>query len=144
MPVAALAPEPDLIQPLGLRRRSERVWMLVSLIAAASLIDLHLTIVHLQGVGMIEANPLARWVMDAGCAWVLTLWKVASVGLALGIYLRHRHRALTEAAAWISAGIMIWLMLQWIGYSQHVGELTPVLHKIAHAEHVPWVTMSAN
>lgn len=127
-----------------LQRRSTRVWLLVGLIAAASLIDLHLTLTHLRTVGMIEANPLARWVIEQNCAWFLTIWKVWTVGLALSILLWNRTRASSEAAAWFCAGVMIWLMLQWIGYAQHVGELTPVLHKMAHTEHMSWVSLTAN
>lgn len=133
--VAASMPDP-------LTRRTTRVCLLAVFIAAASMVDLHLTLTHLRTVGMIEANPLARLLIEQNCVWLLCGWKVLSVGLALAIFVAHARRRTCEAAAWFCAGVMVWLMLQWIGYSQQIGALTPVLHQLAQTDGSQWVVMN--
>lgn len=124
------------------RGRGVRVAMLVGFIALASVVDLHLTLTHLRSAGMIEANPIARWVIAMGCAWLLIAWKAAMLALTCSILLGARRRRSGELAAWVGAAIMVWLMWQWIGYAQQVGELTSVLPELAHAEHVHWVALA--
>lgn len=141
MALAISGAAPALFVPDPLKRRTTRVCLLAAFIAAASGIDLYLTLTHLRTVGLIEANPIARLLIAQNCVWLLSGWKLLSVALALTIFVVNARRRACEAAAWFCAGVMVWLMLQWIGYSQQIGALTPVLHQLAQTDGTNWVTM---
>jgi hypothetical protein len=115
--------------------RPLRVAALVLLIASMSTADLYLTLTHLNGVGMAEANPIARWVISFNCGWVLAAFKVGLVGFTYATLLLYRRRLSTELAAWLCAGIMVWLTLQWKAYGEALPALTPAIHNLADAEH---------
>jgi len=106
--------------------RPRRVTGLMLAIIGLSLFDLHLTLTYLQSGGMIESNPLARLVISYGSPKTLAVWKAASVALAVWILWRARARRSAEIAAWIGVAVLVWLALQWSGYSAVAGELIKV------------------
>ena len=121
--------------------RSIRVVMLTFAVLAMSVADLHLTLLHLQSAGMIEGNPLARAVMALNCSWALGAWKMMLVGTTCMILVATRRTRSAEIAAWVSAGIMCWLMFQWWAYADSVGALTPALDSIAQGKVSNWVRL---
>jgi hypothetical protein len=123
------------------RRRPIRVICLVTAVALMSLADLYITIIYLRTVGMGEANPIARYVMEHGSQNMLILWKCASVSLACIIFVKYRSRAIAEAASWFAFAVLIWLLIRWIGYADEVWRLTPALHTLSDAESALWVRL---
>lgn len=121
------------------RGRSLRVICLVVGIVAMSVADLHLTIVHLSGPGMSEANPLARWVMQMNCAWVLSAWKLMLVGLTGGILIMLRRRGSAELAAWAGFCVLALLMVHWMRYAAEVNNHADMMPIVASVHEANWV-----
>lgn len=123
------------------RRRPFRVTCLTVAIILMSLADLYITITYLRTVGMGEGNPIARYVIQHGSQSLLIAWKCASVALASLIFLRYRDRKIVEAATWFAFGVLLLLLIQWIGYANEAWRLTPALHTLPDAESAMWVQM---
>lgn len=123
--------------------RPSRVTALVVAVIVMSFADLYMTLVHLRSFGMIEANPIARLVMEYDCPWVLALWKAATVVLGAGILLWHRRRRSAELGALFCWAILTALCLQWIRYSDQVSRNTALMHALRKGEPA-FVQMSAD
>jgi hypothetical protein len=104
---------------LGLSRET-RVVSLILAVCAMSLADLVMTLTHLTTIGMLEANPIARWIMQMQSPSLLVLWKVGTLGVAVAILLRARRLTCGEIAAWICAAVLLWLMVRWSVYLDHI------------------------
>jgi Domain of unknown function (DUF5658) len=95
-------------------------------VAMMSVGDLYATMTHISSVGMFEANPIARHVM-AGGSLGLILFKVGSVGLAIGLMLKVRHKLSGELGSWVLLAMMTALTIFWYYYNGYVAhELTNV------------------
>lgn len=125
------------------RRRAIRVWALVVAIVLLSLGDLWMTLTHLKGAGMGEANPIARYVIGFNSPALLAAWKCATVALACIIFVWARHRRTTEAACWACAGVLAALTVGWIQYANEAHKLTSTLPCVAQMESGVWVSMTA-
>lgn len=116
---------------LGLSRQT-RVLSLLLAVVVMSLADLGMTLTHLTTIGMLEANPIARWIMQLQSPTLLVLWKLATLGVAGAILLKARRLACGEIAAWICTAILLWLMIRWSVYLDHIALLGSAdLHAIA-------------
>ena len=113
-------------------------------IALLSMVDLYMTMTHLMGAGMIEGNPLARGIMAYNSPVILTIWKIATAGLAIGILFHARKRRSGELAAWVCCGLLVWLTVRWINYNAEIQALTPYLASIAEQENHRWVAIDPN
>ncbi len=148
-PTAAAASSPVPGLSLGLsheptsqeRRRALRVYTLMAAIVLMSAADLYMTLTHLSGVGMGEANPIARWVMSYGSPWLLGVWKFGCIGLACLIFTIARYRRSGEIACWTCLAVLTALTVHWIAYSAEASTLTPQMHIIASGEAANWVRM---
>lgn len=118
--------------------RGWRVSGLVTMVAIASMVDLYLTLTYLYSGGFAEGNPLARWVMQLGCPWVLGLWKLMLVVLCCGILLYARKRFSAELAAWLCCGVMGWLCIQWSRYAEAAPTTLDTSTTVVGADS-PWV-----
>lgn len=132
---AALADAPDRVI-----RRSCRVLLAVGVIGLISLADLYLTLLYARTVGFHEGNPLARWVMQLNCPWLLGAWKSMLVALTCGILIACRRSRTAELGAWIGVGVMVWLAMQWASYAAAAPAMTQVLHEVAEGNPT-WVQM---
>ncbi len=103
-----------LIAPFS--NRSSRVIVLIALIAVMSMVDLYLTILYVTHTGMNEVNPLARAMMEYQSPAVLSLWKIATVVLGVGILAFIRTKRSAEMGAWIGCVILGLLMSHWVSY----------------------------
>lgn len=121
--------------------RHIRIYLLTAAIGLMSLADLHITLTYLRSGGMGEGNPIARYVIAHGSPALLTMWKCASVAFACLIFLRFRQRRSTEIACWSCSLVLVWLLLQWIQYSNEAGSLTSALHALPDSEAALWVQM---
>jgi hypothetical protein len=117
--------KPDLTQA-STPRRVRRVALLLLVTVALSLFDLMLTLNYARSIGMIEANPIAAWIMREGCSTALIAWKFGSVGLAACIIYALRHRQEGELAAWVCALILVALTAHWLNFGSEVHTLTAV------------------
>lgn len=125
------------------RGRSVRVMVLVVAIIALSAGDLAMTLTFLRSVGMGEANPLARFVIEYNSPALLVVWKAASVLLACMIFTLYRRKRCTEVACWCAVAILAWLTVRWWNYASEAGEIAPHLSAIAQAaDRTNWVQLS--
>ncbi len=105
-------------------RRSRRVAVLLLITVALSLFDLLLTLSYARSIGLIEANPIAAWIMREGSSAALIAWKVGSVGLAGCIIFAIRHRREGEWAAWVCAAILALLTAHWLNFGSELHTVT--------------------
>ena len=110
--------------PLPFLDRSFRVIVLITLIAAMSMVDLYLTILYITHWGMNEVNPLARAMMEYQSPAILGLWKVATVTLGVGILAMIRRKRSAELGAWVGCLILGLLMTHWVSYINEHSRIT--------------------
>jgi hypothetical protein len=100
------------------RRRVRRVIVLLGAIVVLSLADLIVTLGHLKSTGMIEANPIAAYLIRVTHSpWVLAEYKCLTVGICVTLLYRLRRRAWGEVGAWCAVGILTVMALLWHTYS---------------------------
>lgn len=131
----------------GAQARARRVAMLVAAVVVLSIADLYFTLIFLLNTGMIEANPVARLVIQQGSPWLLAVWKLALVLVPAGIFLAFRTRRLAEAGAWVCFIALAALTVQWKVYTDRIHEMTPyisILYQDSHGAERPegWVCMT--
>lgn len=103
-------------------RRAWRVVLLTAIIVLLSAVDLRLTLTYIDTGGFAEANPIARWVMQANCQWVLAAFKFSMLSITCCIFYFCRHRRSVELGAWLGVLLMAWLMVRWQTYAEHASE----------------------
>lgn len=116
-------------------------WLLLAVVVM-SLADLYMTLLHMSSFGMLEANPLARHIIERGSPALLVLWKLATIAFAAGILFAARRTRIGEGAAWVCALVMTALMCQWVHYSSHVSGLTKEMSLIAASGDTRWVSFN--
>lgn len=105
----------------GFDRRCQRVLLLLAGIVILSLADLVITLEHLQTIGMVEANPIAAWVIrSTHSAWILGVYKVITVGICVALLYRARRYRVGELAAWCAVAILAGLSVMWHSYSEQL------------------------
>lgn len=105
---------------INLPGRSRRVVILLVGIVVLSLADLIITMAHLTTIGMAEANPVARWVIEwTGSPISLVLFKFATVGICVILLYRVRDRVQGEIAAWLAVAILACMSIMWFSYTEH-------------------------
>ena len=87
-----LIPESAILRPRGIltflqglmtaQARAWRVLTLLVAVAAMSLGDLIMTLTYAQSIGMVELNPLARFLMQSSSPVYIILYKLGSVMIA--------------------------------------------------------------
>jgi len=113
--------------------RSRRIAILIAGIIALSVADLAVTVTHLRTVGMIEANPLAAYLITTfQSAWVLAAYKLMTVGICISALYAVRRRVLGEVAAWASVAILAGMAVVWHLYATEL-EDPGTLHLVQHA-----------
>lgn len=103
-------------------RRAWRVVLLTAIIVLFSAIDLRLTLTYIDSGGFAEANPIARWVMQANCQWVLAAFKFSLLAITCCIFYFNRRRGAVELGAWLGVLVMTLLMLRWNAYAESAPE----------------------
>lgn len=119
-------------QQSRIERRSRRVVVLLLAVVSLSIADLILTVAHLRTTGMIEANPIAAYILhNSSSLWTLGLYKVATVAVSVLLLFRLRDRVQGEIAAWIAAAILALLCVHWHQYAAMLEDINPI--KLAQA-----------
>ncbi len=117
----------------GAAARPRRVSWLLAGVLLLSLIDLLVTIAHLRSVGMVEANPIAAFLIrSTNSVWVLSAYKLVTVGICLSLLYRLRRHVEAEMAAWCAIAILTGVLCQWYAFSEEVD--TPHELRVVQAE----------
>lgn len=103
--------------------RSTRVRILLAAVIAMSFVDLDMTLVYARTTGMVEHNPIAREIMSTGSVWLLILWKLVTVSIAVVLLNRVRRHASGELGAWLCMGVLCWLTVRWVDYNDEIAVL---------------------
>ena len=122
--------------------RTRRLVLLLLAILIMSVGDLLLTLTYLQGVGMVELNPLARAVMAHGSPALLGLWKIGIVSGACLVIFLGRRAPVAEIGAWIACLALTLLTIHWLRYIDSAHLLTPYLDLYPTASQGRWVAMT--
>lgn len=99
------------------RARARRVTLLMAVLVVLGIGDLVLTITHAFSIGMDEVNPLGAYLIRSQSILGLTLFKLGSIGVTVGLLLKVRHRRFAEAASWMLAAVMVSLTFHWHQYN---------------------------
>ena len=122
--------------------RSRRVIALLGAVVLLSLGDLLVTLAYLKSVGLMEANPIAAYLIESTqSAWVLACFKGLTVGIcATVLFCLRRHRE-GEIGAWCAAAILVFTAMQWHQYARYADG--PEAVRLAGAgdlgEHMLWL-----
>lgn len=123
--------------------RSRRVMVVLIGVVALSLADLIATLTHLRTVGMVEANPIAWFIIDStGSALSLTCYKLLTVAICVLLLYRLRHSIQSEVGSWVCLLVLVTLTVYWGHYAKHASssELITTLHG-TEQPHARWVTL---
>lgn len=103
--------------------RSRRMMILITSIIVLSIADLVVTVTHLRTIGMIEANPIAAYlIVTYQSAWVLAGYKLLTVGVCIVALYSIRERILGEVAAWASVCILVGMAVVWHLYAAELDQ----------------------
>ena len=90
-------------------------------IVVLSIGDLGVTLLHLKSSGMIEANPVAAWIIaHTGSGALLTAYKAVTVAICVGLLFRLRRHVEGEIGAWCAVLIMAAVSIQWYQYNREI------------------------
>ena len=99
--------------------RSRRVMVLIAGVVILSIGDLIVTVGHLQTIGMMEANPIAAWLIKStDTPLALISYKLGTVGICVALLIRVRKHIEGEIAAWFALAILVGMSFMWHGYSE--------------------------
>ncbi len=121
---------------------ARRLMLALVAIALMSLADLICTLIYMSSVGLIELNPLARFMVSVGDTRQLVIFKLFTMTLSCGaLYFARRH-PLSERVAWICAAGLFVLMLHWTAFNSSVSDLTNEITTLAlYGGHEWWVRL---
>ncbi|MHC4413905.1 MAG: DUF5658 family protein [Planctomycetota bacterium] len=92
-----------------------------------SLGDLVITLTYLQSTGMLEANPIAGYLIRlTQSVSVLAAYKLLTVSICVTLLYRLRPHVEGEVAAWCAVSILALMSLQWYHYARQVDTLDEV------------------
>lgn len=101
------------------------------------LADLAYTLIYMRGSGMVEANPIARKMIEIGSAQQLVMYKLLTLLVCCGaIYFCRRTRQ-AEIGAWVCCLMMLGLTLHWVNYNSAVQDMADELAIMAEFSQMP-------
>ncbi|HWB19913.1 MAG TPA: DUF5658 family protein [Phycisphaerales bacterium] len=120
--------------PPKVLKRSRRVQVLLLGILILSLADLAVTMTHLKTTGMMEANPIAEYLIKyTQSPGALIAFKLSTVGVCMLLLHRLRFHWEGEAAAWVAVIILAGMSIMWHTYSQEYDD--PATVTVAQYDH---------
>jgi hypothetical protein len=96
--------------------RGLRVILLIIATSLMGMADLLLTLTYVQSVGMAEANPIARWLMQFNSVGLVVLFKVGTIAVSGWLILWRRKTRTAEIGAWLCLLVMIALTVRWMWF----------------------------
>jgi Na+/proline symporter len=134
-----LAPLAEAFTPEG---RGARVVILLGATGIMCLGDLAMTLMYITSIGMSESNPIARAVMEHNSPAFVVVWKLATMGLGLGILFWARRTRVAEVATWVCFLVMAALCVHWLGFTGTVSAFSTEYAALAAADDPQWVSMT--
>jgi len=123
--------------------RSRRVIILLVSIVLLSLADLLITVTNLHTVGMIEANPIAHFIVETTrSATALASYKLITVLVCITLLYRLRHCIQSEVAAWVCVVILSLLAGYWGIYSTSAHDPANLLLRQQHRQFDNWLSLA--
>jgi hypothetical protein len=122
------------------RSRARRINLVLLAVVLMGLADLAYTLTYMRGSGMIEANPIARAMVEIGSARQLVLYKLLTLVICCGAIYSCRTTKQAELGAWICCGVMLLLTFHWVNYNATVGELSAEFAIMAELSQIPETT----
>ncbi len=96
-------------------------------VVVLSLADLLVTLLHLRSRGMMEANPIAAWIIGhTGSVSLLVAYKATTVGVCVGLLYRLRRHVEGEVAAWCAVMILAVVSFHWYQYTVEIDGLMDI------------------
>lgn len=137
------APERAYLSPAGVVWPRVRILSALACIVLMSVADLKMTLAHVTSVGMVEENPIARFLMLYGGVWSVIAWKVCTVWIGVWLLWRLRAHRSAELGAWFGAIALSLLCVHWSRYNAQVSSLTPEILALHHARaQGEWVVLT--
>ena len=131
---------------LGVEGRPRRVVVLLVGVVLLSLADLLITLAYVQANWMMEANPLAAWIIrhtesaSVGLTTVaLGAFKIGTMSVCVLVLYRLRRFVAGEVAAWTAVGVLAIMSVMWHHYAAHFDEADAVMlaQMCQHADMLP-------
>lgn len=122
--------------------RGLRVVILLLATFLMGVADLALTLTYVTSMGMVELNPLARFIMEHGSVQAVALFKFGAMTINGGILYVFRQRRIAEIAAWICFLVMAALSIKWGMYASHMSSFASELHETMIVDDARFVMMS--
>lgn len=121
---------------------ARRLVLVLLAIAMMSMADLVCTLIYMSSVGLLELNPLARFMVSVGDARQLIIFKLFTMTLSCGaLYFARRH-PISERVAWMCALGLFALMMHWMSFNSSVSDLTNEITILAlHGGHDWWTRL---
>lgn len=108
--------------------RGRRVTVLLLGVIVLSLADLVITLAFLRANWMMEANPIAAYIIrTTQSSWSLICFKCLTVLICAALLYRARHFRSGEVAAWSAVGVLAALSVMWHSYAAGIDEADIVL-----------------
>jgi len=124
------------------QRRMRRVIVLLSGVVLLSIADLVITLTHLQTTGMMEANPIAAFLIrSTQSVWALASFKLFTMAICVSVLFVLRRRFEGELAAWVAVLILSGMCVQWHAYSSHFDDANEVVMAQAGNYGDGWLTI---
>jgi disulfide bond formation protein DsbB len=128
---------------IGAEHRSDRVRWLLGAIVVLSLVDLLVTLSHMTGSGMFEANPLVQLIAKAtGSAAAIGAFKGLSVLVGVLLLDRTRRHLQAELAAWLMVIVLACVTIQWVQYAAAMPDLDAAQMADYASHNADWVRLS--
>jgi hypothetical protein len=121
--------------------RATRVTILLIATFLMGLADLALTLEFVTSSGMVEANPIARYVMAHNSTGIVILWKLATMFLGLGILFWARRSKGAELGTWLCFLVMAALSFHWLTYTGAV-VMEPDYAQVAEADDPRFISIT--
>jgi len=124
------------------RTRSQRVAILLFATVLMGLADLSMTLTFITTVGMIEANPIARLVMELNSPGYVVLWKLATMLVGIGVLFWARMHRGAEIGTWICFAAMAALSIHWLAFAGQVSSMDSDYATLAAADDPRWISIT--
>jgi len=145
---ALLGPPYEAVTPAherALSAKARRVVLLILAIGLMGFSDLVITLTYMRSVGMIEVNPIARYMIEIGSVGQLIRYKLFTMGLSCGVlYILRRHPR-AEHGAWLCVAILFVLTIHWVRYNSAIVDYSNEIHVLSQSQddvpawvHIPY------
>ncbi|MFZ4573837.1 MAG: DUF5658 family protein [Phycisphaerales bacterium] len=134
----AFAPLSHALTP---QARCTRILLLVFATLVMCVGDLYMTLTFALSVGMIEANPIARELLQEHPVAVLVIWKLATLAFFGSVLYFARKTRVGEIAAWACFFIMGGLTVHWLSYTTRVSGFTAEFAALAMSDDPRWIAL---